>query len=99
MKNIDIKDLWSINTMFTTYILTWIYRIAIIVIPIVGFYQFCNIVRYCSGNDVPLCFLAFLFIVFLSIVGVRLITEFLLVVFGIFNKLSSIEAIIKNKNS
>ena len=85
-----VSQLFSIKKMWSATILKWIYRIGLVVFPLVEI-----ILSFYGG------FLGFLgtllFIIPLTILFWRIFIEAGFVIFGIFDKLSSIEAIAKNK--
>ena len=87
-----VSQLFSINKMWSATILLWIYRIGLVLIPL------CEFIASFAGGILAVIATIILFIP-LTILLWRISIEFSFVVFGIYDKLSSIDSNIKNKIS
>ena len=85
-----ISQLFSINKMWSATILLWIYRVGLVLFPLIELIF--------SFNEGFLAVLGTIILFIpLTIVIWRVLIEFSFVVFGIYDKLSSIDSSIKSK--
>ena len=85
-----ISQLFSINKMWSATILLWIYRVGLVLFPLI------ELVFSFNEGFLAVLGTIVLFIP-LTIVIWRVLIEFSFVVFGIYDKLSSIDSSIKSK--
>lgn len=85
-----ISQLFSINKMWSATILLWIYRVGLVLFPLIELIF--------SFNEGFLAVLGTIILFIpLTIVIWRVLIEFSFVVFGIYDKLSSIDSSINNR--